>query len=311
MNIELEWDGEAGTVERAERMLAESGIVVVRGGLSPRQRAELRDIVDEWYRRFLDEEVSNYSLDEETATVVPDIWETVLRLPRKVQAFRKWNIAGLDRRFVGVVDRSPFYDIAWRFLGPDLMVTKTQMVVVPPDCAEEPYLHTDAGSLAAVIPARGGTPVMCSAQIFLSDLPVTDMGNFTCVPGSHVEPFPWEKNNTERSQLRGVAQGGGIDSARRTQIVARAGDVAIFTHSLWHGVSRNVSGTARYSLILSYAKSFVRPYDYETTPGPVLEVGTPRQRRLFGVLDGWAWRPGCVYHLPENHYAAVLPDTHR
>jgi hypothetical protein len=59
---------------------------------------------------------------------------------------------------------------------------------------------------------------------------------------------------------------------------------------------------------MSYAKPFVRPYDYQTTPATVTEHGTPRQRLLFGDLGDWGWRPGCFYHYPEDYLKTLTPD---
>ncbi len=133
------------------------------------------------------------------------------------------------------------------------------------------------------------------------------MGNFTCVPGSHAQRFPWDPQNTYRSQLESGPLGCAIPADVRYQARVAAGDIVLFCHALWHGVSANRSTTDRVSVIVSYAKTFVRPYDYERTPAPVLEWGTPRQRLLFGALGGWAWRPGCYYHLPPDYLETLLP----
>lgn len=96
----------------------------------------------------------------------------------------------------------------------------------------------------------------------------------------------------------------------RRQVLVEAGDVAVFVHSLWHGVTTNASPAPRRSVILSYAKPCVRPYDYESTPRLVRENGSLRQRLLFGDLGGWAWRPGCYYHLPDNYLQTLAPSGH-
>jgi hypothetical protein len=265
-------------------------------------------MVRDWHDRFLVGNVQNYSLGEETATRIPDIWQDAFTEPRELQGFRKWNIAGMDSRILPLVDCDPLYSVIHAFIGPDLSITKTQMIVLPPDCLDSPFLHTDAGALADIIESMDASPLMVSAQVFLTDLLNPGMGNFTCVPGSHKKRYPWSPDNPTRSQLGGPL-GQDIPMDIRRQVLVRAGDVAVFIHSLWHGVTTNASPDPRRSVILSYAKPFVRPYDHESTPEMVLQNCTPRQRLLFGDLGSWGWRPGCFYHYPEDYLKMLAPDA--
>ncbi|WP_433353309.1 phytanoyl-CoA dioxygenase family protein [Micromonospora saelicesensis] len=296
-------DGIAAAVES----LRSDGVVILRRAVDPALLASVNDMVIDWYSRFLNAAVHNYSLGEESATRIPDLWQDAFTEPRELQGFRKWNIAGLDSRIIPLVDCDPLYGVIHSFIGPDLSVTKTQMLVLPSGCLDSPFLHTDAGSLADIVESPDASPVMVSAQVFLTDLPNSGMGNFTCVPGSHKKRYPWSPDNPTRSQLGGPL-GQEIPTDIRRQVTVRAGDIAIFIHSLWHGATSNTSAQARRSVILSYAKSFVRPYDYESTPEPVLQHGTPRQRILFGDLGSWAFRPGCFYHYPEDYLKTLAPD---
>jgi len=296
-------DGIAAAVES----LRSDGVVILRRAVDPALLASVNGMVVDWYDRFLNSEVHNYSLGEESATRIPDIWQDAFTEPRELQGFRKWNVAGLDSRIIPLVDSDPLYSVIHGFVGPDLSVTKTQMLVLPSGCLDSPFLHTDAGSLADIVESTEASPVMVSAQVFLTDLPDSGMGNFTCVPGSHKKRYPWSPDNPTRSQLGGPL-GQDIPTDIRRQVTVRAGDTAVFIHSLWHGATSNTSAQARRSVILSYAKSFVRPYDYESTPEPVLQHGTPRQRILFGDLGSWVYRPGCFYHYPEDYLKTLAPD---
>lgn len=286
--------------------LRTDGVVLLRGALQPEAVRHYADAVSDHHRRFLDGEIQNYSLDDETATEIPELWEDTFTQPRELQSLRKWNVVGIDERFLPLVDASPHFDLMLALLGSQLTVTKTQFLVVPSSCIESPYLHTDAGSMADIVPSRDSAPLMCSVQFFLTDLEDDMMGNFTCVPGSHAHRFPWEEDNAERSQIRvGKPQGKDIPLNERVQVRARAGDAVVFLHSLWHGVSENRSAVDRKSIILSYARSFVRAYDYEQCPENVVRYGTERQRRLFGDLGGWAYRPGCFYHYSDSIRATM------
>lgn len=288
--------------------ISRDGLVILRGALSPDDVKHFRDIVGDYHQRFLSGEIQNYSLDDETATELPEVWEDTYTKPRELQSLRKWNAVGFDERFIPLVDASPHYDLMVAMLGKQLIVSKTQFLVVPSGCIESPYLHTDAGSMADIIPSEHSAPIMCSIQFFLTDLEGTMMGNFTCVPGSHRKRFPWEDDNAEHSQIRvGRPQGGDIPQDDRVQVRVSAGDAVVFLHSLWHGVSANESQRDRRSIIYSYARSFVRAYDYEQPPPLVVEHGTERQRRLFGDLGAWAYRPGCFYHYSDSIRAALAP----
>ncbi|WP_069166817.1 phytanoyl-CoA dioxygenase family protein [Nocardia altamirensis] len=290
-------------------LLRKDGILIIRQGIEPAMLDELKQMATTWHDDFLSGEVQNYSLGdpETTATVVPDINQDTFVEPRDKQGFRKWNMASKDARMLPLVDVSPLYDVIHAFIGPDLQVTKTQLIVLPPDCLDSQFLHTDAGSLSDIVESMDASPVMVSAQVFLTDLLEPGMGNFTCVPGSHQQRYPWSPDNPTRTQIGTVPLGQEIPLDIRRQVLARAGDVVIFLHSLWHGVTPNTSAQTRRSLILSYGKSFVRPYDYQQTPPLVLKAGTPRQRLLFGDLGGWGWQDGCYYHLPEDHIQTLAP----
>jgi len=230
--------------------LKRDGLVILHGVLSADDVTYFRDIVGYHHQRFLSGEIQNYSLDDETATELPEVWEDTYTKPRELQSLRKWNAVGLDARFISLVDASPHYDLMVALLGTQLTVTKTQFLVVPSGCVESPYLHTDAGSMADVVPSGDSAPIMCSIQFFLTDLKDTMMGNFTCVPGSHVKRFPWEDDNEEHSQIRvGRPQGGNISQDERVQVQVSAGDAVVFLHSLWHGVSPNDSPSDRRSII--------------------------------------------------------------
>jgi hypothetical protein len=304
--VDVAISGRDGIAAAAESLRSD-GVVILRRAVDPALLTSVSDMVIDWYRRFLNDEIHNYSLGEETATRIPDIWQDAFTEPRELQGFRKWNIAGMDSRIIPLVDCDPLYSVVHDFIGPDLSVTKTQMLVLPSGCLDSPFLHTDAGSLADVVESMDASPVMVSAQVFLTDLPNPDMGNFTCVPGSHKKRYPWSPDNPNRSQLGGPL-GQEIPREIRRQITVRAGDIAVFIHSLWHGATSNTSAQARRSVILSFAKSFVRPYDYESTPELVLRHGTPRQRLLFGDLGGWSYRPGCFYHYPDDYLKMLAPD---
>ena len=90
-------------------------------------------------------------------------------------------------------------------------------------------------------------------------------------------------------------------------LMGEAGDCFLFSHSLWHGPSKNNSGRARKTLLYNYCQLFMRPYDYAVT-GDVLDRCTPRQRRLLGDL-GYDFRPGSYAYVPEDQAELIMKQA--
>src|SRR5262249_46291624 len=90
-------------IDSAVKSLRRDGVVILRQALEPNLLDSLTEMVTNWHERFLSGEVQNYSLGEETATVIPEIWEDTFTEPRELQGFRKWNIAGMDERILPLV----------------------------------------------------------------------------------------------------------------------------------------------------------------------------------------------------------------
>ena len=83
------------------------------------------------------------------------------------------------------------------------------------------------------------------------------------------------------------------------QLKVKAGDAAIFSHSIWHGAAPNRSTRRRKSLIFCYSQMFCRPFDFVAPSAELLERCAPRQRRLLGDLGG-EWKPGSYFYAPED-----------
>jgi ectoine hydroxylase-related dioxygenase (phytanoyl-CoA dioxygenase family) len=281
---------------------SEKGLIVIPGALTSSHLATLKKPILNMYDKFVSGRISNYSLDSETATEMPDLWRKLLAQPRKLQAFKRWNVVRDGPEFIELVDHKPVFDLILEIMGTSIQVARAQVTVIPQGVQEAAFLHTDSGTLGRCFSAPGCVPLMVSVQYFLTDLNGDGEGNFVYVPASQHTPFPQEDGKPNGSQTSGFMKG--IDLPGRTQIKIRAGDAVVFPHSLWHGASLNNGSKARLSLTYSYSQLFVRPYDYVAQPNHVLELcRSDRQRRLLGDFGSWAWRPGCL------HYPA--PDQER
>ena len=86
--------------------------------------------------------------------------------------------------------------------------------------------------------------------------------------------------------------------------MGKAGDVYLFTHALWHGPAKNLSGKSRKVLLYNYCQLWVRCYDFNGIPD-ISQQCTARQRRLLGDL-GYDFRPGSYFYVPKDQAEVIL-----
>ena len=189
------------------------------------------------------------------------------------------------QHFINLIDRAPGFDYLVDLMGHNIMLSMTQAIVRPPTKKFPGYTHTDGGeSMRMTRVAAGEQPIAVKIIYMLSDTLEEDSGNLTVFPGSHAMQIPYA-DRTMTPYSRGAAQ-----------LRARAGDAVIFTHSLWHGPSKNLSDHSRRLLLYNYCQMWVRTYDSAVAES-VLQKCTPRQRRLCGDL-GYDFRPGSYFYVP-------------
>jgi ectoine hydroxylase-related dioxygenase (phytanoyl-CoA dioxygenase family) len=203
---------------------------------------------------------------------------------------------GLDRRnllpdndvFIHLIDRASIFDIVLDLMGPYIQLSMAQGLVRPPNPSFEGYIHTDGGpALRNIRVTETSLPLQIKIQYFLTDVTQPNSGNFTLFPGSHLRPFPSGDNPIT------------VNTPGAVQLVAKAGDAAVFAHSLWHGVSPNRSKRHRKSLIYCYSQMCFRPFDFYDQPPHILNRCTPRQRRLLGELPSPS-RPASYFYSPKD-----------
>ena len=171
-----------------------------------------------------------------------------------------------------LMDHPNLFGIVLDLMGPYLSIMGSEIYVRYPG-GKMPGWHTDAGrSLALVRVAPDSLPLNFKVQFFLTDIPEENRANFYLVPGSHRRPVP------EGGIGRKETPPGAI------QLIAEAGDCAIFPNNLWHAVSPNESDVVRRSFTFRYGQMWCRPFDYEKCPEDVLARMTPRRRRLMGDM---------------------------
>ena len=203
---------------------------------------------------------------------------------------------GMDRRnvmedsdvFVELIDFPSTFHLMLDLLGPNIQLSMSEVVVRPPIPGFKGYIHTDGGqAMRRIRVTETSWPLQLKIQYFLTDLRKPNCGNFVVFPGSHLRPFPEGENPVS------------VETPGAVQLCVRAGDAAVFSHSLWHGAGPNLSRRARKTLIYCYSQMCFRPFDFEKpTPG-LLKRCSPRQRRLLGDT-GREWRHGAYFYAPPD-----------
>lgn len=195
--------------------------------------------------------------------------------------------------FIDLVDRAPVFDYIVDLMGPNILLSMTQAIVRPPTESFPGYTHTDGGeSLRMIRVAEDGPPIAMKAMYLLTDVTEEDAGNLTVFPGSHKRQIPFSGDRVMTPYSPGAAQ-----------LLGKAGDVYLFSHSLWHGPAKNLSGQSRKVLLYNYCQLWVRCYDYNEVPN-IAQRCTPRQRRLLGDL-GYDFMPGSYFYVPKDQAAVI------
>ena len=159
------------------------------------------------------------------------------------------------------------------------------------------YIHTDGGeSLRLTRVAADAQPIAVKIMYILTDSLTDQSGSLTVFPGSHVSQIPFEGKQV----ITPVSEGA-------VALKLKAGDAVLFTHSLWHGPSQNLSGTSRKIILYNYCQLWVRSYDSPVSAA-ILEQCTPRQRRLCGDL-GYEFRPGSYFYVPKDQAQVILNQS--
>jgi hypothetical protein len=206
-----------------------------------------------------------------------------------------FRTAALDH----LMDHSNLIGILLDLMGPYLQILGSEVYVRYPG-GKMPRWHLDAGrSIGQVRVTPDSLPINFKIQFFLTDIPAENHANFSLVPGSHRHPMP--KKEGRLGTNWGI---GGTDPPGAIQMIAEAGDCAVFPNTLWHAVSANESADVRRSFTLRYGQMWCHPYDYEKCPGEVLERMTPRQRRMMGELqEGY---DVTEYYKPQDQIEVMM-----
>ena len=210
-------------------------------------------------------------------------------------AMDRRDLLPYHQAFIDLIDTAPVFDYVTDLMGPNILLSMTQAISRPSTEKFPGYTHTDGGeSLRLTRVSATSPPIAMKAMYLLTDVTEKDAGNLTVFPGSHIRQIP----DFIHEQITTPYSPGAV------QLMGKAGDVYLFTHSLWHGPSRNISGHSRYCLLYNYCQLWVRSYDHGSIPS-ISERCTARQRRLLGDL-GYDFRPGSYFYVPKDQADVIL-----
>ena len=161
------------------------------------------------------------------------------------------------------------------------------------------FIHSDGGhSLSRTWVDDNSRPLLLKTHYFLTDCSAPDMGNFAVVPGSHRSaPFWKPGEDTTPAEANAVP------------LLMKAGDCAIWTHSLWHGAMPNRSTVTRKTITFGYNQMFIRALA-EPPSKRLLAQCTLRQRRLLGDFgsptNDHTWGTQLDYFYAPPDYADIM-----
>jgi hypothetical protein len=259
--------------DEMRRHWREEGYILLKGALTKEQASSYLSAADEVIERYRGE--NSGVRDKKAFTII----QTVEQSPA----------------FDSLIDHPGTFGVILDLMGPYLQVMGTQIYVRYPSDSPLSGWHTDAGpSLAQIRVEPDSPPLNFKIQYFLTDISEEDRANFCVVPRSHRVPVP----------EGGIPKGGDPEGA--IQLIAEAGDAAIFPHNLWHSVAPHYGNNVRRSVTFRYGQQWCRAYDYEKAPQELLDRMTPRQRRLMGDMGiGYT---ATDYFKPKDQLEVVLED---
>ena len=204
------------------------GYILLKGVLPKRDRERILIEVDRFYRK----RVRNPDADS-----------------RGIMDYR--NILAENDVFLDLIDHPATFGMVVELMGPYIQLSMAEAMVRSPNPDYEGFIHTDGGqAMRRIRVTETSLPIQLKIQYFLTDVVKPNYGNFTLFPGSHLRPFP-EGEDPVSAETPGAVQ-----------ICAKAGDAAVFSHSLWHGVSPNFSKRSRKTLIYCYSQMCFRTFDF-------------------------------------------------
>ncbi len=235
-------------IEEERLKFERDGFFVVEDALPPEMVEELNALVDRVYDHCVAEE----GLASGTRMNLLDF-------------------VGKDKRFLELIDWPRTFPKVWDILGWNIQLYHSHLIVTPPQ--SEPAKkrlgwHQDSGRLNIELESEPKPRVSLKVGFFLTDTTEPDRGNFSVVPGSHLQ-----------SKLESPE---GSDPEGAMSVLVSPGTAVFFDRRLWHAAGHNHSTITRKVLFYGYSYRWLRPRD-DMTVEHMMNLCSPIRRQLLGA----------------------------
>lgn len=275
--------------DKQREHLANEGYIVIEQALSATEIERLTYAVDSLFEQHFTEETPK-------SEKKPGGGQLEDRSRALANAIEKSD------ELIGLLDHPVTFPLVLDLLGPYINLGLSEITQKRPfaDTGDQTgFIHSDGGhSLSRTWVDENSRPLLMKTHYFLTDCNAPDMGNFAVVPGSHRRAPYWEPGeDTTPAKTDAVP------------LLMKAGDCAMWTHSLWHGAMPNRSSVTRKTITFGYNQMFIRALA-EPPSQKLLDKCTLRQRRLLGDLGSQTrdhtWGTPLDYFYAPSDYADIM-----
>ena len=187
------------------------------------------------------------------------------------------NFVGTDPAFIEMVDWPTVFPKVWGILGWNIYLYHSHCGVNPPEAPDKERVkktlgwHQDSGRVNQEMESHPRPRLSLKVAYFLSDCSEPGRGNFSIIPGSHLQ-------DTLEKPDDGVS-----DPPGAIAVCAGPGDAVFFDRRLWHAGSPNWSEVTRKVLFYGYGYRWIRTKDDMTIPPEVMDASDPIRRQILGA----------------------------
>ena len=198
------------------------------------------------------------------------------------------DFVGKDEIFLELLDWPKTFPKVWGILGWHIQLYLSHMDVTPPLAPDAERKkkrlgwHQDSGRLNQDLETTPRPRISVKVAYFLSDTTEAGRGNFSVIPGSHLQNelvLPDDETQNPENAM---------------PVCVIPGTAVLFDRRLWHSASPNESDITRKVLFYGYSYRWLRPRD-NMTVAHFMERCEPIRCQLLGAGAG-----GSSYTSPSD-----------
>ena len=198
------------------------------------------------------------------------------------------DFVGKDEIFLELLDWPKTFPKVWGILGWHIQLYLSHMDVTPPQAPDAERKkkrlgwHQDSGRLNQDLETTPRPRISVKVAYFLSDTTEAGRGNFSVIPGSHLQNELVLPNDETQNPENAIP------------VCVIPGTAVLFDRRLWHSASPNESDITRKVLFYGYSYRWLRPRD-NMTVAHFMERCEPIRCQLLGAGAG-----GSSYTSPSD-----------